>query len=124
MSMLTLFESRYTLKGMYNMGHVGKTASMGMLTHFESRYTLKGMYNIGDVGKTASISMLTLFKSRYTAYIKLFYDVSRELSANTFRLVVRIFILYGIYKDDTSEFRKDFSCYFKLKHSLAGYLAV
>ena len=32
MSMLTLFESRYTLKGRYNIGNVGKTASMSMLT--------------------------------------------------------------------------------------------
>ena len=39
--MLTLFESRYTLKGRYNIGNVGKTASMSMLTLFESRYTLK-----------------------------------------------------------------------------------
>ena len=29
-----------------------------MLTLFESRYTLKGRYNIGNVGKTASTSML------------------------------------------------------------------
>ena len=36
MSMLTLFESRYTLKGRYNIGNVGKTASMSMLTLFES----------------------------------------------------------------------------------------
>ena len=64
--MLTLFESRYTLKGRYNIGNVGKTASMSMLTLFESRYTLKGRYNIGNVGKTASMSMLTLFESRYT----------------------------------------------------------
>ena len=53
-SMLTLFESRYTLKGRYNIGNVGKTASMSMLTVFESRYTLKGRYSIGNVGKTAS----------------------------------------------------------------------
>ena len=33
---------------------------MSMLTLFESIYTLKGMYNIGNVGKTASVSMLTL----------------------------------------------------------------
>ena len=66
MSMLTLFESRYTLKGRYNIGNVGKTASMSMLTLFESRYTLKGRYNIGNVGKTASMSMLTLFESGYT----------------------------------------------------------
>ena len=46
--------------------HVGKTASMSMLTLFESRYTLKGRYNIGNVGQTASMSMLTLFESRYT----------------------------------------------------------
>ena len=51
-NMRTLFESRYTLKGRYNIGYVGKTASMGVLTHFESRYTLKGRYNIGNVGKT------------------------------------------------------------------------
>ena len=38
MSMLTLFESRYTLKGRYNIGNVSKTASMSMLTLFESRY--------------------------------------------------------------------------------------
>ena len=68
MSVLTLFESRYTLKGRYNIGNVGKTAStcVSMLTLFESRYTLKGRYNIGNVGQTASTSMLTLFESRYT----------------------------------------------------------
>ena len=66
MSMLILFESRYTLKGMYNIGNVGQTASMSMLTLFESRYTLKGRYNIGNVDETASVSMLTLFESRYT----------------------------------------------------------
>ena len=49
MSMLALFESRYTLKGRYNIGHVGKTASMSMLALFESKYTLKGRYNIGHV---------------------------------------------------------------------------
>ena len=62
MSMLTLFESRYTLKGRYSIGNVGKTASMSMLTLFESRYILN---NIGNVGKTASTSMLTLFESIY-----------------------------------------------------------
>ena len=66
MSMLTLFESRYTLKWRYSIGNVGKTASMSMLTLFESRYTLKGRYNIGNVGKTASMGMLTLFESKYT----------------------------------------------------------
>ena len=40
--MLTLFESRYTLKGRYSIGNVGRTASMGTLTLFESRHTLKG----------------------------------------------------------------------------------
>ena len=54
MSMLTLFESRYTLKGRYNIGNVGQTASMSMLTLFESRYTLKGRYNIGNVGQNCS----------------------------------------------------------------------
>ena len=62
----TLFESRYTLKGRYSIGNVGKTASMSMLALFESRYTLKGRYSIGNVGKTASMSMLTLFESIYT----------------------------------------------------------
>ena len=58
------------MKGRYNIGNVGKTASMSMLvTLFESIYTLKGRYNIGNVGKTASMSMLTLFESRYV-YIK------------------------------------------------------
>ena len=66
MNILTLFESRYTLKGRYNIGNVGRTASMSMLTLFESRYTLKGRYNIGNVGRTASMNMLTLFESRYT----------------------------------------------------------
>ena len=66
MSMLTLFESRYTLKGRYIIGNVGKTASMSRPTLFESRYTLKGRYIIGNVGKTASMSrpMLTLIESR------------------------------------------------------------
>ena len=50
---------------MYNIGNVGKAASMSMLTLFESRYTLKGRYSICNVGKTASMSMLTLFESRY-----------------------------------------------------------
>ena len=50
MSMHTLFESKYTLKGRYNIGNVGKTASMSMHTLFESKYTLKGRYNIGNVG--------------------------------------------------------------------------
>ena len=50
----------------YNFGNVGQAASMSMLTLFESRYTLKGRYNIGNVGQTASMSMLTLFESRYT----------------------------------------------------------
>ena len=40
MSMLTLFESRYTMKGRYNIGNVSQTASMSMLTLFESRYKL------------------------------------------------------------------------------------
>ena len=65
MSMLTLFESRYTLKGRYNIGNVSKTASMSMLTLFESRYTLKGRYNIGNVSKTAYMSMLTLNLNQY-----------------------------------------------------------
>ena len=59
-SMLTVFESRYTLKGRYSIGNVGKTASMSMLTLFESRYTLKGRYNIGNVGKTAYMSICLL----------------------------------------------------------------
>ena len=54
------------IEGSYSIA--GKTASMSMLTLFESRYTctLKGRYNIGNVGTTASISMLTctLFESR------------------------------------------------------------
>ena len=37
------------LKGKYNIGNFGKTASMTMLTLFESRYTLKGRYSIGNV---------------------------------------------------------------------------
>ena len=45
--MLTFCESRYTLKGRYSIGNVGKTASMSMLTLFESRCTLKGRYDIG-----------------------------------------------------------------------------
>ena len=52
---------------MYNIGNVNKTVSIStvcMLTLFESRYTLKGRYNIGNVGRTASMSMLTLFESR------------------------------------------------------------
>ena len=40
--------------------------SMYILILFESRYTLKGRYDIGNVGKTASMSMITLFESRYT----------------------------------------------------------
>ena len=43
------------LKGRYNIGNVGKTASMSMLTLFKPRSTLKGRYNTGDVGKTASM---------------------------------------------------------------------
>ena len=59
-----------------NIGNVGKTASMSMLTLFESRYTLKGRYSIGNVGKTASMSMLTLFESRYT--LKGRYNIAKK----------------------------------------------
>ena len=54
----------FGLNGMYNIGHVVKPASLSVLTLFESRYTLKERYNIGNVGKTVSMSMLTLFESR------------------------------------------------------------
>ena len=90
--MLTLFESRYTLKGTCNIGNVGITAYMSMLTLFESRYTLKGRYNIGNVGKTASMSMLTLFESRYTLKNKsvkvqlIMMCHLQESSENAFRL--------------------------------------
>ena len=67
-SLHTLIESRYTLKGKYNIGNVGKTASMSMLTLFDSRYTLKGRYNIGNVGKTASM------KYAYSLWIKIYID--------------------------------------------------
>ena len=66
MGTLTLFESRYTLKGRYSIGNVGQTASTSMLSLYESRYTLKGRYSIGNVGQTASTSMLSLYESRYT----------------------------------------------------------
>ena len=39
---------------------LSKTASLSTLTLFESIYTLKGRYNIGNIGKTASLSMLIL----------------------------------------------------------------
>ena len=45
MSMLTVFESRYTLTRRYNIGNignVGKTASKSMITLFESRYIIRG----------------------------------------------------------------------------------
>ena len=61
--MLTLFESRYTLKGRYNIGNVGKTASMSTLTLSESRYALKGRYNIG---KTDSMSTVRLLSPNHT----------------------------------------------------------
>ena len=60
-----LHEAVSTITERYNIGNVGKTASMSMFTPFELRYTLKGRYNIGNVGKPASMSMLTLFESRY-----------------------------------------------------------
>ena len=75
MSMLTLFESRYTLKERYDIGNVCKTASMSMLTL--SRYTLKERYDIGNVGKTASMSMLTLFESR--CWQNCFYEYAYSL---------------------------------------------
>ena len=60
MSMLTLFESRYTLKGRYSIGNVGKTASMSMLKLSLNQDTLKGRYSIGNVGKTALLSDETM----------------------------------------------------------------
>ena len=92
-SMLTLFESRYTLKGRYSIvGNVGKTASTSMLTLFESRYTLKGMFNIvGNVGKTASTSMLTLFESRYTLFVKGRYNIGNV--GQTAKLLLRVCLL-------------------------------
>ena len=47
----------------YDIDNVHKTVSLSMLTLFESRYTLKGRYSIGNVGRNASMSMLTLFES-------------------------------------------------------------
>ena len=41
--MLTLFESRYTLKGRYSIVNVGKTASMSVLTLFESIIYIEGL---------------------------------------------------------------------------------
>ena len=43
MSMLTLFESRYTSNGRYSFGNVGKTVviSMNQLVHFRSTYYSK-----------------------------------------------------------------------------------
>ena len=89
MSMLLLFESRYTLKGRYNIGNVGITASMSMLTLFELRYTLKGRYNIGNVGQTGSMSMLTLFESKYT-----FNNQPVEVSAYLIVLLSRKLLSY------------------------------
>ena len=73
MSMLTLFESRCTLKGRYSIGNVEKTASMSMLTLFESRCTLNRRYISGYVRKTASMSkpVLALFESIYTIKVKI-----------------------------------------------------
>ena len=48
MSMLTLFESIYTLKGRYNIGNVGKTASMSLLTHY--------MFFLGRMGAVHIVS--------------------------------------------------------------------
>ena len=48
------------LNGRHNIGNIGKTASMSMLTLFESTYTLKGRYNIGNIGHTASMSTVCL----------------------------------------------------------------
>ena len=46
------------------------SASMSMLNLFESRYTLNGRYSIGNVGKTASMSMLILFESNAYSHFK------------------------------------------------------
>ena len=98
--MFTLFESRWTLNGRYNIGNVDKTASMSMLTLFESTYTLKGRYNIGNVGKTASMSMLTLFESTYT--LKGRYNNNEEDDIS-FSMIYRKFVWFKLLRD-LSEF--------------------
>ena len=68
MSMLTLLNhSRYTLKGWYNIGNVGKTASMSMLTLFESRYT---RVSILIEGVLPTLPMLYLSLNIYEKIIK------------------------------------------------------
>ena len=66
-SMLILFESRYTLNGRYNIGNVGQTASTSVFTLFESRYTFKGRYNIA--GKTTCIRVFL-----YSLWIKIYQN--------------------------------------------------
>ena len=87
------------IKGRYNIGNVGITASMSMLTLFESRYTLKGRYNIGNVGKTASMSMLTLFESGYTSNyqsVRFSYNVCSSWENNE-RYIQMICIFYSVW---------------------------
>ena len=69
---------------------------MSMLTIFESRYTLKGRYSIGNVGKTASMSVLTLFEPRYTSPICEF-QLSFK-SDNDMTLFLYSFLLRRIYE--------------------------
>ena len=57
-----LFESRYALKGRYNIGNVQNCFYEYAYSLFKLRYALNGRYNIGNVGKTASMRMLTLFE--------------------------------------------------------------
>ena len=67
MSMLTLFESRYTLKGRYNIGNVDKTASMSMLTLFESEIIVLCCYSQANSknGADPGIRPVPFFGSNY-----------------------------------------------------------
>ena len=69
MSMLTLFESRYTLKGRYSIGNVSKTASMSMLTLFESRYTLNDQ--LVKVSAYYIVSLLLKLMQHYPTLVML-----------------------------------------------------
>ena len=48
-----------------NLSSTAMLTAVSMSTLFESRYTSKGRYNIGNIYKTASMSMVALFESRY-----------------------------------------------------------
>ena len=99
-SRLTLFESRYTLKGRCNIGNVGKTASMSMLTLFESRYTCTLNHKIKEHNnqhmQTFQLNGESKSRERHSQDFTIIYRNTLRASLTTFCKCSDIFCMFSL----------------------------